>query len=55
MLAQARQHGQQLPLAALNEDILEACVRGGAGDDDNSVVISEIRRRRDLTTRPADR
>jgi 3-hydroxyisobutyrate dehydrogenase-like beta-hydroxyacid dehydrogenase len=55
MLAQARQHGQQLPLAALNEDILEACVRLGEGDDDNSVVISEIRRRRDITKRPANR
>ncbi len=36
-----------LPLAALNEQILEACVRQGEGDDDNSAVIREIRRRRD--------
>jgi 3-hydroxyisobutyrate dehydrogenase-like beta-hydroxyacid dehydrogenase len=55
MLAQARQRGQQLPLAALNEDILEACVRVGEGDDDNSVVIREIRRRRDLAKRVPDR
>jgi 3-hydroxyisobutyrate dehydrogenase-like beta-hydroxyacid dehydrogenase len=47
MLAQARMRGQQLPLAALNEEILEACVRQGEGDDDNSAVIREIRRRRD--------
>lgn len=45
MLAQARQLGQELPLAKLNAEILEACVRNGEGDQDNSVVISEIRRR----------
>jgi 3-hydroxyisobutyrate dehydrogenase-like beta-hydroxyacid dehydrogenase len=45
MLAQARQLGQDLPLAKLNAEILEACVRAGEGDHDNSVVISEIRRR----------
>ncbi|MGA8413607.1 MAG: NAD(P)-dependent oxidoreductase, partial [Xanthobacteraceae bacterium] len=47
MLAQAGTRGQQLPLATLNEEILEACVRQGEGDDDNSAVIREIRRRRD--------
>jgi 3-hydroxyisobutyrate dehydrogenase-like beta-hydroxyacid dehydrogenase len=45
MLDQARKRGQQLPLAALNGDILEACVRHGDGDRDNSAVICEIRRR----------
>jgi 2-hydroxy-3-oxopropionate reductase len=45
MLAQARQLGQDLPLAKLNAEILQACVSNGEGDDDNSVVISEIRRR----------
>jgi 3-hydroxyisobutyrate dehydrogenase-like beta-hydroxyacid dehydrogenase len=45
MLAQARQLHQDLPLAKLNAEILEACVRAGEGDHDNSVVISEIRRR----------
>jgi 3-hydroxyisobutyrate dehydrogenase-like beta-hydroxyacid dehydrogenase len=45
MLAQAGKRGQQLPLATLNEQILEACVRQGEGDDDNSAVIREIRRR----------
>jgi 3-hydroxyisobutyrate dehydrogenase-like beta-hydroxyacid dehydrogenase len=45
MLAQARRLGQELPLAALNAEILEACVRNGEGDRDNSIVIREIRRR----------
>jgi 3-hydroxyisobutyrate dehydrogenase-like beta-hydroxyacid dehydrogenase len=45
MLAQAEQLGQELPLAKLNAEILEACVGNGEGDQDNSVVISEIRRR----------
>ena len=45
MLAQARQLGQALPLATLNAEILDACVRHGEGDQDNSVVIREIRRR----------
>jgi 2-hydroxy-3-oxopropionate reductase len=45
MLAQAARLGQELPLARLNADILRACVSQGEGDRDNSVVISEIRRR----------
>ena len=45
MLDQARKLGQELPLASLNAQVLEACVRNGEGDSDNSVVISEIRRR----------
>jgi len=49
MLTQARGRGQRLPLATLNEEILEACVRQGEGEDDNSAVIREIRRRRDPT------
>jgi 2-hydroxy-3-oxopropionate reductase len=44
-LAQARKLGQELPLARLNAEILQACVRNGEGDQDNSAVISEIRRR----------
>jgi 3-hydroxyisobutyrate dehydrogenase-like beta-hydroxyacid dehydrogenase len=51
MLAQARKAGQQLPLAALNAEILEACVHNGEGDRDNSVVIQEIRRRSTVTAR----
>jgi 3-hydroxyisobutyrate dehydrogenase-like beta-hydroxyacid dehydrogenase len=45
MLAQAGRLGQELPLARLNAEILRACVNHGEGDRDNSVVISEIRRR----------
>jgi 3-hydroxyisobutyrate dehydrogenase-like beta-hydroxyacid dehydrogenase len=47
MLAQARKAGQDLPLARLNAEILGACVRNGEGDQDNSIVINEIRRRVD--------
>jgi 3-hydroxyisobutyrate dehydrogenase-like beta-hydroxyacid dehydrogenase len=46
MLDQASKLGQELPLARLNAEVLEACVRNGEGDADNSVVIAEIRRRR---------
>jgi 3-hydroxyisobutyrate dehydrogenase-like beta-hydroxyacid dehydrogenase len=45
MLAQARELGQRLPLAALNAEVLEACVKAGEGEQDNSVVVAEIRRR----------
>ncbi|MBO0754728.1 MAG: NAD(P)-dependent oxidoreductase [Bradyrhizobiaceae bacterium] len=45
MLAQARKAGQDLPLARLNAEILHACVHNGEGDQDNSIVINEIRRR----------
>jgi len=46
MLDQASKLGQELPLACVNAEVLEACVRNGEGDADNSVVIAEIRRRR---------
>lgn len=45
MLEQGRKLGQQLPLASLSADVLEACVRHGEGDLDNSIIINEIRRR----------
>jgi 3-hydroxyisobutyrate dehydrogenase-like beta-hydroxyacid dehydrogenase len=47
MLDQARKVGQQLPLLSVHADILEACSRHGEGDRDNSIVIEEVRRRRD--------
>jgi len=47
MLAQARQHGQRLPLLEVHEDVLSACVRHGEADFDNSRIIAEVRRRRD--------
>lgn len=46
MLAQARTVGQELPLLTVHAAVLEACLRAGEGDLDNSVVIEEIRRRR---------
>jgi len=45
MLDQARKAGQQLPLLSVNAEVLEACVRAGDGDADNSIVIEEIKRR----------
>jgi 3-hydroxyisobutyrate dehydrogenase-like beta-hydroxyacid dehydrogenase len=46
MLDQARKTGQQLPLLSVHADILEACARHGEGEQDNSIVIEEVRRRR---------
>jgi 3-hydroxyisobutyrate dehydrogenase-like beta-hydroxyacid dehydrogenase len=45
MLEQAERVGQRLPLLEVHADVLEACVRHGEGDWDNSAVIAEIRRR----------
>ncbi len=45
MLDQAERRGQRLPLLEVNAQVLEACVRAGEGELDNSVVIEEIRRR----------
>jgi 2-hydroxy-3-oxopropionate reductase len=45
MLAQARRVGQKLPLLEIHAEVLEACVRHGEGERDNSIVIEEIRRR----------
>jgi 3-hydroxyisobutyrate dehydrogenase-like beta-hydroxyacid dehydrogenase len=45
MLDQARKAGQQLPLLQIHADVLEACVRHGSSEEDNSSVIKEIRRR----------
>ena len=46
ILAQAASRGQEMPLAALNAAVLEACVKRGEGERDNAAVIEEIRRRR---------
>jgi 3-hydroxyisobutyrate dehydrogenase-like beta-hydroxyacid dehydrogenase len=46
MLEQAERVKQKLPLLEVHADVLEACVRQGEGDLDNSAVIKEIRRRR---------
>jgi 3-hydroxyisobutyrate dehydrogenase len=45
MLEQAERVKQRLPLLEIHADVLEACVRQGEGDLDNSAVIKEIRRR----------
>jgi putative dehydrogenase len=45
MLDQARKAGQVLPLLEIHTEVLEACLRHGDGDRDNSIVIEEIRRR----------
>jgi 3-hydroxyisobutyrate dehydrogenase-like beta-hydroxyacid dehydrogenase len=45
MLEQAGRMHQALPLLKVHAEVLEACVRHGEGDLDNSVVIEEIRRR----------
>jgi 2-hydroxy-3-oxopropionate reductase len=54
MLDQARKAGQELPLLAVHADVLEACRRHGEGEQDNSIVIEEIRRRT-LTKKPSGR
>jgi 2-hydroxy-3-oxopropionate reductase len=46
MLDQAAAVGQKLSLLGVYADVLEACVRAGEADLDNSAVIKEIRRRR---------
>ena len=45
MLEQAERVRQQLPLLEVHADVLEACVRQGEAELDNSAVIKEIRRR----------
>jgi 3-hydroxyisobutyrate dehydrogenase-like beta-hydroxyacid dehydrogenase len=46
MLDQAAASGQKLSLLDVHADVLEACVRAGEGDLDNSAVIKEVRRRK---------
>lgn len=46
ILGQAKGAGQKLPLLEVHSDVLEACVRAGEGDRDNSIVIEEIARRK---------
>ena len=49
MLDQAVKRGQELPLAALNAEVLAACISRGEGERDNAAVIEEIRRRKTRT------
>src|SRR3954465_15713 len=46
IVEQAGKRGQEMPLAALNAEVLQACLARGEGERDNSAVIEEIRRRR---------
>ena len=46
ILEQAARRGQEMPLAAVNVAVLDACVKHGEGERDNSAVIEEIRRRK---------
>lgn len=46
MIREATRRDQQLPLATVLVDVLEACERNGDADADNAIMIEEIRRRR---------
>src|SRR4249920_1839665 len=46
MLDQAAIAGQKLSMLEVHADVLEACVRAGEADLDNSAVIKEVRRRK---------
>jgi 3-hydroxyisobutyrate dehydrogenase-like beta-hydroxyacid dehydrogenase len=46
MLDQGERLGQELPMLNVHRDVLEACVRAGEAESDNSVIVEEIRRRR---------
>jgi 3-hydroxyisobutyrate dehydrogenase-like beta-hydroxyacid dehydrogenase len=45
MLHQAAAAGQKLSMLEVHADVLEACMRAGESDFDNSAVIKEVRRR----------
>ena len=45
MLDQAAAVGQKLSMLEIHADVLEACVRAGEAELDNSVIINEVRRR----------
>jgi 3-hydroxyisobutyrate dehydrogenase-like beta-hydroxyacid dehydrogenase len=46
IVEQAGKRGQDMPLASLNAEVLQACLARGEGGRDNSAVIEEIRRRK---------
>ena len=46
ILELAKARGQELPALQVHCDVLEACVRAGEAERDNSIVVEEIRRRR---------
>lgn len=46
MLELGERLGQDLPTLKVHADVLNACVKAGEADRDNSIVVEEIRRRR---------
>ena len=44
----AKRSGQELPLATVYLELIEGCLDHGEGDLDNSAIIKEIRRRRNI-------
>jgi 3-hydroxyisobutyrate dehydrogenase-like beta-hydroxyacid dehydrogenase len=48
MLDQGEKLGQELPMLKVHCDVLEACVRAGEAERDNSIIVEEIRRRRKI-------
>jgi 3-hydroxyisobutyrate dehydrogenase-like beta-hydroxyacid dehydrogenase len=53
MLDQGEKLGQELPMLKVHCDVLEACVRAGEAERDNSIIVEEIRRRRIASPAPA--
>jgi 3-hydroxyisobutyrate dehydrogenase-like beta-hydroxyacid dehydrogenase len=51
ILAAAAQHGQTLPFADVYAEMMQACVAAGEGNDDNSAIISQIRRMTEQSAR----
>jgi 3-hydroxyisobutyrate dehydrogenase len=45
MLDQGERLGQELPMLKVHCDVLEGCVRAGEAEQDNSIIVEEIRRR----------
>jgi 3-hydroxyisobutyrate dehydrogenase-like beta-hydroxyacid dehydrogenase len=44
ILEMGREHGQQLPLSELHEELLSSAVENGLGELDNSAIIELIRK-----------
>ena len=54
IVAAATQAGQALPLSAVHQQLLEAAVSAGLGDEDNSAIIQAIRQCRSPLPHSAD-
>lgn len=54
IVAAATQAGQRLPLSAIHQQLLEAAVSAGLGDEDNSAIIQAIRQYTDPLPYSAD-